>query len=500
MKYLTLLLSLLGSNFVFAVESIDSAKSLPRSSPESQGASSSQILEFIDATDRNVASMHSFMLVRHGHVITEGWWGPYDAKTRHELYSLSKSFTSTAVGMAIAEGKLRLDDPVTHFFPDDVPADASDLLKSMRVSDLLTMSTGHVSEPKVGFKETWTKTFLTHPVTKAPGSHFLYNTPSTYMLSAIVQKQTGMTTLDYLKPRLFDPLGIEGPTWGLSPQGVSLGGYGLNLRTEDIAKFGQLLLQKGKWNGQQLVPEAWVTAATSKQISTGRDTKGDWGQGYGYQFWQCQNNCFRGDGAFGQYCIVMPEQDAVIAITSGTKDMQSVLNHVWDKLLPAFQPAALSIDASAEAKLRDRLATLLVPPPTGSASSSMVDKLVGTRFAFEKNTQEIEQVSFEKSNSGGVRLMMTYNGAVQPLECGFNEWKQGKLKMGFPTEQQVAACGAWGSDSEYNVKLCLVETPFILSLRLQFKGDEVLFDSESNVGFAQTKKPQLVGRSSALVK
>jgi CubicO group peptidase (beta-lactamase class C family) len=503
MKYFAFLLSLLVSDFLFAAEPVDLAKSLPRSNPESQGTSSSKILEFIDAADRNVASMHSFMLVRHGQVVTEGWWGPYNSNTRHELYSLSKSFTSAAAGLVIEEGKLRLDDVVMQFFPDDVPTDASDLLKSMRVSDLLTMSTGHVSEAKVGIKEAWTKTFLSHPVSKTPGSHFLYNTPSTYMISAIIQKQTGMTTLDYLKPRLFDPLGIEGPTWGLSPQGVSLGGYGLNLRTEDIAKFGQLLLQKGKWNGQQLIPEAWVTAATSNQISTGRDNNGDWGQGYGYQFWQCRNNCFRGDGAFGQYCIVMPEQDAVIAITSGTKDMQSVLNHVWDRLLPAFQPAALSIDATAEAKLKDRLASLLIPTPTGSASSSMMDKLVGTRFDFEKNTQELEQVSFEKSKSGGVKLMMTYGGVAQPLECGFNEWKSGKLKMGLSSltpEHQVAACGAWSSDSEYNVKLCLVETPFVLSLKLQFKGDELLFDSESNVGFAQSNKPQLVGRVSASTK
>lgn len=500
MKFLALFLTLVFSSCLFATEPTESVKSLPRSNPESQGISSSKILDFVDATDRNVASMHSFMLVRHGQVVTEGWWGPYDATTRHELYSLSKSFTSTAVGLAIEEGKFRLEDNVTQYFPEDTPADASDLLKSMRVRDLLMMATGHVSEPKVGLKEAWTKTFLAHPVSKAPGSHFLYNTPSTYMLSAIVQKQTGVTTLEYLKPRLFDPLGIEAPTWGLSPQGVSLGGYGLNLRTEDIAKFGQLLLQKGKWKGQQLIPEAWVTAATSNQISTGRDSNGDWGQGYGYQFWQCRNGSFRGDGAFGQYCIVMPEQDAVIAITSGTKDMQMVLNHVWEKLLPAFQGSALAEDIMAETKLKDRLATLIIPMPSGSASSQRMDTLVGKRFDFEKNSQELDQVSFEKATNGNLRLVMTYNGVAQRLECGFGEWKRGKLKMGSAPEQHVASSGAWDSDSAYNVKLCLVETPFILSLRMQFKEDELLFDSESNVGFAQSKKPQLVGRSTSLAK
>src|SRR5262249_17904140 len=158
----------------------------------------------------------------------------------------------------------------------------------------------------------------------------------TYMLSAIVQKTAGLTVLDYLRPRLFEPLGIEDPTWGTSPQGVSLGGYGLSIRTEDIARFGQLYLQKGEWQGRQLLPTTRVQAATSRQVSNGSSPQSDWDQGYGYQFWRCRHGAFRGDGAFGQYCLVMPEQDAVLAITSGVKDMQAVLNLVWDKLLPAL--------------------------------------------------------------------------------------------------------------------------------------------------------------------
>ena len=223
-----------------------SQKPLPRSTPESQGVSAQAILQFIDAADRQAESLHSFMLVRRGHVIAEGWWTPYNAESRHELYSLSKSFTSTAIGIAVAEGKLSIDDPITRYFPDDVPADASENLKAMRVRDLLTMSTGHTNEARLGPDMIWTKAFLAQPVVHKPGTHFLYNTPATYMLSAIVQKQTGQTTLEYLKPRLFDPLGIEEPTWGTSPQGISLGGYGLNVRTEDIAKFGPTLSSKRK--------------------------------------------------------------------------------------------------------------------------------------------------------------------------------------------------------------------------------------------------------------
>src|SRR5829696_8334198 len=250
------------------------AADLPRTTPEAQGISSSAVLSFIEAADK-IDSMNSFMLLRHGNVVAEGWWTPYSAPSPHSLYSLSKSFTSTAVGLAIAEGKLSLDDEVIKFFPDDVPADASANLKSMRVSDLLRMSTGHQAEPQRTAEAAWTKTFLAQPVPFKPGTHFLYNTAGTYMQSAIVQKVSGQTVLDYLRPRLFEPLGIENPTWEASPQGISAGGFGLSVRTEDIAKFGQLYLQKGNWNGKQLVPASWVAEATARQTSNGSSPSSD---------------------------------------------------------------------------------------------------------------------------------------------------------------------------------------------------------------------------------
>jgi CubicO group peptidase (beta-lactamase class C family) len=334
---------------------------LPRSSPESQGVSSKAIREFIETANQKIDTLHSFMLLRHGHVVAEGWWKPEAADKPHVLHSLSKSFCSTAVGLAVAEGKLSIDDPVLKFFPDEAPEKPSDKLQQMRVRDLLTMSTGHESEPKFTADDSWVKTFLAHGVPHKPGAHFQYNSPATYMQSAIVQKVTGQTVREYLKPRLFEPLGIEDPAWMSSPQGISTGGWGLMLRTEDIAKFGQLYLQKGKWNGKQLVPATWVEQATSKQVSNGSDPTRDWDQGYGFQFWRCRHGAYRGDGAFGQFCIVLPEQDSVIAITADTKDMQAELNVVWDKLLPAFHAAALPANADEEGQLKTTLAKLMVP-------------------------------------------------------------------------------------------------------------------------------------------
>lgn len=353
--------------FVLAVCSLLSTavaedRHLPRSAPEAQAVSSKAVREFVEAANQKIDTLHSFMLVRHGYVVAEGWWKPEAADKPHVLHSLSKSFCSTAVGLAVAEGKLSIDDPVLKYFAEDAPENPSDKLKQMRVRDLLTMSTGHDTEPKFTADGSWVKTFLAHPVPHKPGAHFQYNSPATYMQSVLVQKVTGQNTLNYLRPRLFEPLGIENPEWMTSPQGISTGGWGLMLCTEDIAKFGQLYLQKGMWKGKQLIPTTWIAQATSKQVSNGSDPARDWDQGYGFQFWRCRHGAYRGDGAFGQFCIILPEQDAVIVLTADTKDMQAELNVVWDHLLPAFAASALPADPEEEARLKSTLANLTVPP------------------------------------------------------------------------------------------------------------------------------------------
>jgi len=338
---------------------------LPRSAPEAQGISSQAIVEFVASADK-IDTLHSFMLARHGRVIAEGWWKPEAADKPHELYSLSKSFNATAVGLAIQEGKLSLDDPVLKFFPGDAPVDVSDNLRAMKVRDLLTMTCGHDTEPKAVDGAPSVKQFLAHPVLHQPGTHFQYNTMGSYTLSAIVTRVTGQTTLEFLKPRLFEPLGIETPEWGRSPEGNSLGGYGLKLRTEDILKFGQLYLQKGKWNGRPLIPESWVAQATSKQASNDQESHAkmgmDWRQGYGFQFWRCTHNAFRGDGAGGQLCVVIPDKDAVIAITADTGEFQREMNAIWDKLYPAFQADPLPDDAAGRQRLKEALAHLEAHP------------------------------------------------------------------------------------------------------------------------------------------
>jgi hypothetical protein len=327
-----------------------------------------------------------------------------------------------------------------------------------------------------------------------PGTHFLYNTSATYMLSAIVQRATGQTVLDYLRPRLFEPLGIDDPTWGTSPQGISLGGYGLSVRTEDIAKFGQLYLQKGQWQGKQLLPAAWVEAATARQTSNGSNPQSDWDQGYGYQFWRSRHGAFRGDGAFGQYCVVLPEQDAVVAITSGVRDMQAVLNLVWDVLLPAMKAEPLPEDATTQESLRKRLAGLTLKTPDGPATNATADRVRGKVYRMEPNERKVESIRLDRDGDGAA-LALRVDGAERRVALGHGTWRAGRFTPEVGPEQPAAACYAWTGPDTLTAKVCLVETPFIQTWRLTFEGDAVRVESEANVGFGGTRRPALVGRA-----
>jgi CubicO group peptidase (beta-lactamase class C family) len=479
--------------------------SLPRSTPEKQGVSSAALLDFVTNADLKLDAPHSFMLVRHGHVVAEGWWGPYAAQTPHQMFSLSKSFTSTAVGLAISEGKLSLDDQVLKFFPEDAPASPSDNLKAMRIRDLLTMSTGqlptNVNKFSFDSPERLTRQFLAEPVDLRPGTFWFYNTPASYMLSAIVQKVEGQNLMEYLTPRLFAPLGIANPVWEMSAQGIVLGGYGLSIKTEDVAKFGLLYLNHGKWKGKQLIPASWVTAATSRQASNGSDPDSDWEQGYGYQFWRARHNIVRGDGAFGQFCIMIPEKDAVVVMTDGTRNMASVMNLVWDKILPALLDKPLREDPENQGKLKTTLAGLTMHVPQGSAGPGAAAGLSGRKFAFGTNDLKIESAGLEFGGPNSpVTLDLKCDGVEQRIPCGNGSWIKGRIHYAYDLarpvqDQPMAASGAWTADGVYTVKIAFYETPFSVTIDLHFAGDKLLYDAEYNVvRRGSQKQPELEGK------
>ena len=485
------------------------AAKLARSTPEAQGVSAAGILDFLNAIEREKFELHSFMMLRHGQVIAEGWWEPYGPDLVHTMYSMSKSFTSTAVGFAVAEGKLSVEDKVVSFFPDDLPATVSENLAAMRVKDLLTMSTGHEKEPTQACvkEDNWARTFLAQTIAHRPGTQFMYNSAATYMCSAIVQRLTHQTVLEYLTPRLFAPLGISGMRWETCPHGINTGGWGLSVQSEGLAKFGQFLLQKGQWNGKQLLPAAWVEEATTFKIQQpGEDKKdrpkaqNDWLQGYGYQFWRCQGTGFRGDGAFGQFTIVLPEQDAVIVMTSENKNMQGQLDLVWKHLVPAM--AAKAPQAADLSKLK----TLsLAPLQGGKTSPAAMDK----KFQLEANALGLKAASFAFRDDACV-----FTADAHTITCGLGAWKRGEASFpgtpprlisgGMPkqpTPSKIAASAAWTDDSTLVMHWRYYETPHSDTVTCKFDGDKVTISFLNSITAMNPKakdvRAPLQGRASA---
>ncbi|HEY9258112.1 serine hydrolase [Chitinophaga sp.] len=452
----------------------------PRARPESQGVSSQGILGFVEAANASGISWHSFMLLRHGQVVAEGWWNPFSQEKVHSLYSLSKSFTSTAIGMLVKEGKLDINTPVISFFPKAVPEHPSENLQKMTVKHLLTMNTGHGADtlpPMQRSDQSWTAVFLAQPVSFVPGTHFLYNTGATYMLGAILHAITGQTLYAYLTPRLFEPLGISGYDWETSPEGLNVAGYGLRVKTEDIAKLGQLYLQQGQWNGQELLTKSWVKDATSYQTSSQEGT-GDWAQGYGYQFWQCRHGAFRGDGAFGQYCIVMPDKDAVLVVTSQTDDMQKSLDLMWAHILPAIQESPLPDNPAQYAALQEALGRLSLPVVKGSKSVSTAARYDRKNWVPDQNEFGATAMQFNFSDSGCTWITKTAT-ATTTLKFGWEKWVLNKDRQlySFPEATLnhqptlVAGTATWIDEHTLQLNLRFVET---------FHGDKIQCTFDGN--------------------
>ena len=327
-------------------------KSLPRAEASAKMAKAAD--KYFAAVAKEGQDLHSIMVVKDGNVVLEKWMSKGKENEPHILNSVSKTFTSMAVGLAISEGKLALDEKLVDIFPEHCPENPSEYLKEITVEHLLTMSCGHSTDPTHESWEvkdrSWIRFFMEHPVTHKPGTLFCYNSLGTYVLSAIVQKRTGEKLVDYLYPRLFRPLGINNVSWLESHEGINTGGWGLFLKTEDLAKMGLMILQKGQFNGCQVVPAEWIESASSAQVPcvpAGMNSDdadklrkvaktSDWLQGYGYQMWRCRYNAFRADGANGQYIIMIPDKNAVVVTTANIRDMQGEINLIWKYIYPAL--------------------------------------------------------------------------------------------------------------------------------------------------------------------
>ena len=471
--------------------------SLPRATPESQGVPTGALRELIRAFD-GIDAVHGLVVVRRGHVIAEANWAPYRPNEPQHVYSVSKSFTSTAVGFAIAEGLVSLDDRVVDLFPESAPPVVDERLAALRVRHLLAMSTGHAGDTMDAVFDAGDgdgiAAFLALPLAYEPGTYFFYNTGASFVLSAIVQKASGLRLLDYLTPRLLEPLGIVGATWHQSLAGIDDGGFGLSVRPIDIAALGQLYLQRGRWGDRQLLSEEWVDAATSLQSDNSTfGSTADWQSGYGFHFWLSTHG-YRGDGAFGQYCLVLPEEDVVVAITGSLADMQVPLYPVWEGLLPALSANPLVEDPDVVAGLAQDVARLTVKSPGGAAITETARR-VGSRFALEKNSRELEAVSL-RPQVGGSRLELRIAGVDYELEVGYGEWLRAPFAPWPDEGAEFAARGGWTGEREFQARLASTSTPFAFDLSLVFSDDETVeLTAQEHVSFGPIVPLRVHGRA-----
>jgi CubicO group peptidase (beta-lactamase class C family) len=438
--------------------------SLPRSTPSAQGVDAAGLLDLLDAAARDGLGLHSLVVARHGHVIAEGWWSPYAADRVHLAYSLSKTVTATAVGFLVQEGRLSVEDLVLDHFPeidrDAVPAG----WRGVRLKHCLSMTVGHDEDawPQVVDRssgsardegEDWVpRVFAVAPVHE-PGTVFTYNQVATYLLSVIVGRVAGEGVAQMLRPRLLDPLGLPDIPWQRDPLGRELGFSGSHLPTEAIASIAQLHLDGGRWEGRQLLAPEWVAEATTRFGPLNEDPTAppDWRRGYGYSFW-IQRHGHRGDGAYGQFLAVLPEQDVVVAITAEQADMQPTLDALWEHLVPAVDREGTP---ASDARLAQVLASLEIPAMVGEAPGP--DRAELTRSPASDLVGDYTAVSVTREGDGHV-LGLERRGEWLSVRVESGSWAESALVGGGAT-LPVVASGGWVEEDVFRAEVIAIETP-----------------------------------------
>lgn len=461
---------------------------LPRSTPEEQGVPSKALIELFDSLHFMPGTdIHSMIVMRHGKVVGEFYPAPFAPEYQHTQYSSSKTLVSLAAGIAIDENLLHLTDKVVTFFPEYLPDSISANLAQMTLEDLLTMRSG--IKPDWGMRSRgteWIRTFLSKEVKNVPGEVFAYDSMVTYMISAIVQKVTGKTVLEYLKEKLFAPMNIRKVNWEISPEGVNTGGWGLHIQSESLAKVGQMWLDGGVWDGKQLVSKEWIAQMSSKHANGGD-------YGYGYQVWMCKYpGAVRADGALGQYVIVVPEKDVVIVLTEASfTNGKPQRGLIWDKFLPQLSDSPLQAGKDYGI-LKKKQASYSLELPEGKGNSPIMKEIAEKRIYVGKNKYGWKEVVFRMKGEQFIMDILKTDSLSYSQPAGYRSWATDTI-AGFPPysinpigwEKGLegpfygAASYAWDKDT-LKMKMHYVNWVTSLDMKWVFDGDKAVLHISNN--------------------
>ena len=472
-----------------------SADGFARSRPSSVGIDARALEEFLEALAAEKIDVHSLLLHRAGRIATEFYWWPYTADRPRQMHSIAKSFTACAVGMAIAEGCCALSDRVVEFFPEHLPHSPSENLTLMTVEDLLTMRTGHAQETSGslwrGLRTSWIGEFFKIPVVHRPGSVYQYTSAASYMLSAIITRVTGETLHEYLRPRLFEPLGIHGESWDLGPDGINPGGNGLACKTVDVLKLGVLHQQRGVWQGRRLLPERWVAEATRPHTP----------RGYGYH-WVCgPGGAACAMGKFGQLLTVFPEHDASVVMTAalnGAEACTRVLLPLIRRFFPRAFTDALTGDRAAEDRLEERARRAALPLALGPIPYP-VDGRTGTyAYQFEPNALGLVSMRLALRASSLTLHLLDADGD-HAIDVGIGRWIEGQtdipgrdLHHGYDLRPTPVMAGAtWCGADTLKMRWIFLESAFQDTVTLRFEGEQLGYSRAVNVNSGPLLQPPL---------
>ncbi len=429
------------------------------------GIPARSILRFLDYLEDRAIPMHSFLMIRGGKTVAEGYWKPFTAEIPHRMFSVSKSVTSLLIGILAAEGKLSLDDPIAQYFPDKLPEAVSDRILRMTIRDMLRMATAHkFTTYKLIDDDDWTRTFFTVPPTNDPGAVFAYDTSSSHTLAALVQRLTGKSARDFAVERLFQPLGCTGEVrWLADPTGVCQGGTGLITTTENIARLA-LCCMRG---GEDVIPADYLREATAAQIATPMQPACEERFGYGYQFWRMRHNGFAMYGMGGQLAICLPDYDFILCTTADTQlepgGMQIIWDALWEIILPALKDSEAADTAEELAALDARIASLAMKPV---ANDPALEAWPTGRYRFDENPLGLRWLEVERG-------ILRYENNSGECTLGFG---MGELQAGtFPGNgEPCLVSGGFIAPETLHVYAHLIgDTPCGMAMLIAFDGARV---------------------------